>query len=142
MESSGTFIAYVAKNKEMLIHACDLVSFLLVTPEISKFMSSDLAKRWKYVDAFWLLLTPAVSIPASIYFFWKGETSLAWLFVGIVIFSAISVPGMLREHWELFSAESVPILRRSLRKTMFIVGFFLFGFSRAIGILVWAIETH
>ena len=37
-----TLIGYVAKNKEILINASDLVSFLLVTPEISKCLSENI----------------------------------------------------------------------------------------------------
>jgi hypothetical protein len=142
METAGTFVTYVVKNKELLIHTSDFISFLLVTPEISKFMSVGLAKRWKYVGALFLSICPCLAIPASVYLFLQGKTALGLLFVGVIVFYAIVLPGMLRELWNLLTEESVPIVQRSLRKGMFTLGFFLFGFSRAVGILASALETH
>ena len=130
-----TLIGYVAKNKEILINASDLVSFLLVTPEISKFMSRGLAKRYKYIFAAFFVAIPCFSGAFSIYFFLQGETMLALFLATGFVFYAIFLPGMLREHWKLFTEDSVPIVQSSLRKQMFAFGFVLFGLSRAIGIL-------
>ena len=46
-----TLIGYVAKNKEILINASDLVSFLLVTPEISKCPSEDFLIPLNHLDS-------------------------------------------------------------------------------------------